>query len=722
MSDIVARMVLKDEFSAKMGKIKKNTEKAGDEMTHIYKGLKKRAEEYTRAQEEAARKIPTANQKIAASIKKMNAEGEKIARMRRSLADVGDGAEETNSKVRLLRNGIASLSAVVGIGGLAKSFIGAVTEVENLETQFKSLLGSTDAAKGRIKELSEFAAKTPFQLPEIAKASRVLETLTKGALSTNEGLALVGDAAASTGSDFEGLAMWVGRAYDGLHSNRPIGEAMMRMQELGLVSGEARNEIEELQKASRGKDAWKILQGELKRTKGGMEDLSKTTSGLMSTMRDNWNLLLTSMNNGDFMKIPIKRMNTFLETTREAIEHMHMMNELENKKQFADLRLLITLSEKHQRLKELGAKFGADEHEKEGRRSRAIIKMAEDLGVPMERLLEMRRKSALAGAEGMKAQEGWNKETIQGLDSIISRNQKRLEQAAKIEDQKNKKEKDDTVTDNTNVIRSQYKAEEELEAEFNARRRNKNSTQRALEFAERKIDHQKRIEDDKQYLEERFTQNDELLAQDKENKKELEDNEKYYTQVLKREAEHRKSIRMAELNLAMALTSSLSTISRNALGTSKKNAKARKSIALSEAIINTGLGVTKALSSSAPPLNLINAGIVSAQGTASISTIASQKFAQGGIVKSESGVPNIGDKTLVRVNAGEGVFTQDQMKALGGMMGTNNISPTLVVNGNVDSSTVPKLNDSLQSFADKIIGAIRGNELDLVGELNLVTQ
>jgi hypothetical protein len=121
-------------------------------------------------------------------------------------------------------------------------------------------------------------------------------------------------------------------------------------------------------------------------------------------------------------------------------------------------------------------------------------------------------------------------------------------------------------------------------------------------------------------------------------------------------------------------------------------------------------------------LNFINAGIVGAQGGAQISTIASQKFAQGGIVKGESGVPNIGDKTLVRVNAGEGIFTRDQMKALGGMMGTNNISPTLVVNGNVDSSTVPKLNDSLQSFADRIISAIRGNELDLVNELNLVTQ
>ncbi|MFR7733459.1 MAG: hypothetical protein ACLU7D_08945 [Collinsella sp.] len=52
-------------------------------------------------------------------------------------------------------------------------------------------------------ELADFAAHTPFQqLPEIAAASRTLETLTDGALSTGQGLAMVGDVASGTNPPF----------------------------------------------------------------------------------------------------------------------------------------------------------------------------------------------------------------------------------------------------------------------------------------------------------------------------------------------------------------------------------------------------------------------------------------------------------------------------------------------------------------------------------------
>ena len=200
-----------------------------------------------------------------------------------------------------------------------------------------------------------------------------------------------------------------------------------------------------------------------------------------------------------------------------------------------------------------------------------------------------------------------------------------------------------------------------------------------------------------------------------------EDAEKKKTQIKEQEAEKRKAIQMAELNLAMTLTSSLSTIAQNALGSSKRNAKARKGIALSEAIVNTGLGVTRALSSAPPPINFINAAAVGASGAAQISTIASQKFAKGGIVKG-NGASDLGDKTLIRVNAGEGVFTKDQMKALGEQRQPMTIAPNITINGNADTGTIQKLDDSLQAFADRIIEAERGGFLNFSNDFNLVTQ
>ena len=107
----------------------------------------------------------------------------------------------STNKFNTSLGGMRSLALRGGIwGGLAfglakatSSMISASKEMENLETQFKAILGTRENAQKRMRELSKFASETPFKLTEVAKASRVLETLTKGALSTGEGLRLVGD-------------------------------------------------------------------------------------------------------------------------------------------------------------------------------------------------------------------------------------------------------------------------------------------------------------------------------------------------------------------------------------------------------------------------------------------------------------------------------------------------------------------------------------------------
>jgi len=166
-------------------------------------------------------------------------------------------------------------------------------DFEAYEVEFKVLLGSMDKAKLRITELSEFAAKTPFQFPEVIQASKQLEVLTKGALSTGEGLEMVGDVAAGTGIKINELASWFGRLYDGIKSGRPVGEALMRLQELGALSGDARGKIEDLQKANKSSaEVWKVVTTEMSRFNGLMKEQSEITKGAISNFEDNITLML----------------------------------------------------------------------------------------------------------------------------------------------------------------------------------------------------------------------------------------------------------------------------------------------------------------------------------------------------------------------------------------------------------------------------------------------
>lgn len=64
----------------------------------------------------------------------------------------------------------------------------------------------------------------------------------------------------------------------------------------------------------------------------------------------------------------------------------------------------------------------------------------------------------------------------------------------------------------------------------------------------------------------------------------------------------------------------------------KKVGRQGQAFAIGAAIIETALGVTKALGSAPPPYNFIQAALVAAAGAVQIATIKAQKFADGGVI------------------------------------------------------------------------------------------
>lgn len=189
----------------------------------------------------------------------------------------------------MLAAGFRTVGGVIrtAIGAIQKS-ITAAFDRETLETRFDVLLGSAEKAAEHVKMLAEVGRTTPFSTEEIANASQSLIAYTQAALGGEKSILLIGDAAAATGGNIEELAMWTGRLYAAMQGGQPLGEMLARLVELKVITPQLRNELEEMAASGESFDnLWNIYAGHLAEFSGGMEKLSRTGNGLLSTLQDN---------------------------------------------------------------------------------------------------------------------------------------------------------------------------------------------------------------------------------------------------------------------------------------------------------------------------------------------------------------------------------------------------------------------------------------------------
>jgi len=182
------------------------------------------------------------------------------------------------------------------VTGAAREVRGAIFDMNSvLETsglQFETLMGSADLAREHIKMLFDFAKLTPFETQPIIEASRMLQAFGREALNTRENLTMIGDASAATSAPIEELGQWVGRLYSQLQSGRPIGRAAQRLQELAVLSPEARNQMEALAEAgASASEIWAVFTRDMERFTGAMAKQANTWLGLKSTIKDTVQLL-----------------------------------------------------------------------------------------------------------------------------------------------------------------------------------------------------------------------------------------------------------------------------------------------------------------------------------------------------------------------------------------------------------------------------------------------
>ena len=181
----------------------------------------------------------------------------------------------------------AGRAAMAQAQAFFRSGIQFTRALETTGAQFRTLLGSDSLAQSQLNFVRQFAADTPFFIQQVADASRLLVQFTGSATEANKALELVGDAAAGSGADVSNVALWWGRLLDGLKNNRPVGEALARLQELGIISGQVRSEVEALVDAEKGQEAQQLITTKVTTTyEGAMSRLRGTIGGAIDTAQN----------------------------------------------------------------------------------------------------------------------------------------------------------------------------------------------------------------------------------------------------------------------------------------------------------------------------------------------------------------------------------------------------------------------------------------------------
>ena len=233
--------------------------------------------------------------------------------------DNSDFLKKWESTKRALRKGLGSeaMAASEGIAtglaaataALAAFGVASVKMAGDMDASRKALttlLGDAKAAENMLSDLATFAADTPFELPGLLASSKKLLAFGFAAQDIIPMLAAIGDAAAMLGIGQEGISR--------------LTNAIGQMQAKGKVSAE-----EMMQLAEAGVPAWKfladaigtdiptamkmaekgaidsttginaLLMGMQAKFQGGMEAMSKTIPGLMSTIKDNVGMVMVEI-------------------------------------------------------------------------------------------------------------------------------------------------------------------------------------------------------------------------------------------------------------------------------------------------------------------------------------------------------------------------------------------------------------------------------------------
>ena len=201
--------------------------------------------------------------------------------------------------------GAFAIGAALGATGVLGFGVKLAAEAEQAQVAFKTMLGSAEKAKDVLGDLRQFAAETPFQLPELVGAARKLLAFGTSARDVVAELRMIGDVSAGVGSSVGDIAEIYGKARV---QGRLFAEDMNQLTGrgipiIGLLADQFKVATSDVRKlVESGQVGFPQIQQAFRdmTSDGGrffkmMEEQSKTASGLFSTLKDNLGAIARSI-------------------------------------------------------------------------------------------------------------------------------------------------------------------------------------------------------------------------------------------------------------------------------------------------------------------------------------------------------------------------------------------------------------------------------------------
>lgn len=204
-----------------------------------------------------------------------------------------------------------SIGITAPLGLLAFGALKSASSLETLEVAFDSMLGSGEAASKMVKDLTDFTAKTPFQLEGVGKAAKQLLSFGVAGDEILGKLKFLGDIASGANVPLSDMASIFGKVKA---KGKAMTEELLQLSDRGVPiidvlakkMGVAKDAIFDM--ASKGKISFEVMQDAMQSmtTEGGifedqMKKQSNTMAGIWSTLKDNVELALGALGE-DIMK------------------------------------------------------------------------------------------------------------------------------------------------------------------------------------------------------------------------------------------------------------------------------------------------------------------------------------------------------------------------------------------------------------------------------------